>query len=316
MMPAVSASAQESHHAITGIGLKLASGLCLASMAACVKALGPSVPAGQAVFFRGAISMLVIAAFSWRAEGLKVLKTKNWRAHAARSLAGALSMFCWFISLTLIPLAEMMAISFTIPLFLTVLAMVFLGEKIRWYRWTAIAVGLSGVLVMVGPDLLRGEGSALGDGVALMAAILAAFAIMFLRRMSGHEHALTITFYFFLTSSVLALMTLAFGPWPMPQGKQWLLLGMTGLFGVAGQLLLTYCYRYAEASLVAPLDYVNMIFAVAIGFYVFGEVPHVSIWVGAPLVIASGAIILWREYATLRRIRSAGAIDSRPLAPP
>jgi drug/metabolite transporter (DMT)-like permease len=102
----------------------------------------------------------------------------------------------------------------------------------------------------------------------------------------------------------------------MPQGKQWLLLGMTGLFGVAGQLLLTYCYRYAEASLVAPLDYVNMIFAVAIGFYVFGEVPHVSIWVGAPLVIASGAIILWREYATLRRIRSAGAIDSRPLAPP
>jgi len=316
MMPAVSASRHEPPHALAGIVLKLASVLCLASMAACVKALGSEVPSGQVVFFRGLISMLVIAGFAWRAEGLRLLRTANWRAHAARSLAGALSMFCWFVSLTLIPLAEMMAISFTVPLFLTVLAMVFLGEKIHWYRWTAIGCGLAGVLVIVGPGLLDAGHSVLGDGIALTAAILAAFALMFLRRMSAHEHALTITFYFFLTSSVLALVTLLFQAWPMPAGRQWLLLGMTGLFGVAGQLLMTYCYRYAEASLVAPLDYVNMIFAVAIGYYVFGEIPHISIWIGAPLVIASGGIILWREYVTLRRIRSAGAIDVRPVAPP
>jgi drug/metabolite transporter (DMT)-like permease len=305
MMLPVTASGDPSQHAIVGIGLKLASALCLSSMAACVKYLGTAVPAGQVVFLRGAISMLVIAGFAWRIGGLRLLRTGNWRAHAARSLAGACSMFCWFIALTLIPLAEMMAISFTIPLFLTVLALVFLGEKIRWYRWTAIALGLIGVVVIVGPDLLAGRGSALGDGIALVAAILAAFALMFLRRMSGHEHALTITFYFFLTSTALSLLTLVFGPWPVPSPEQWLLLGLTGVFGVLGQLLMTYAYRYAEASLVAPLDYVNMLFAVAIGYYVFGELPHVSIWVGAPLVIASGGIILWREYATARRIRSA-----------
>lgn len=305
MMPAVPHSPDQTHHAIIGVGLKFVSVLCLALMAACVKYLGSLVPPGQIVFFRGALSVLAIAAFAWHRGELGLLKAVNWRAHARRSLAGSMSMFCWFIALTLIPLAQMTAISFTIPLFLTVLAMVFLGERIRWYRWTAIAVGLTGVCIIVGPDLIRGQGSALGDSVALMAAVLAAFALMFLRRMSGHEPALTITFYFFLTSSALALLTLPFAPWPMPTAEQWLVLGMIGIFGVLGQLLMTYSYRYAEASLVAPLDYVNMLFAVAIGYYVFGELPHISTWVGAPLVIASGGIILWREFVTLRRIRSA-----------
>jgi drug/metabolite transporter (DMT)-like permease len=307
-MTPVSRAHDDSHHAIIGIALKFVSVLCLAGMASCVKSLGAAVPPGQVVFFRGAISMIVIAIVAWRSEGLGVLKTRNWRAHASRSLAGALSMFCWFISLTLIPFAEMTAISFTVPLFLTVLAMVFLREQIHWYRWTALGIGFAGVLVIVGPDIVAGEGSPLGAGIALLAAVLAAFALMFLRRMSGEENALTITFYFFLTSCVLALLTLAFDPWPMPRQSQWLLLGMTGLFGVAGQLAMTYSYRHAEASLIAPLDYVNMLLALAIGFYVFGEIPNVSTWIGAPLVIASGGIILWREYVKLRRIRSVGRI--------
>jgi drug/metabolite transporter (DMT)-like permease len=308
-MPPVSQHPEHSHHAVLGISLKLVSVLCLATMAACVKYLGSASPAGQVVFFRGVISMLVIAAVAWRTEGFKVLKTRNWRAHASRSVFGAVSMFCWFVSLTMIPLAEMMAISFTIPLFLTVLAMVFLHEKIHAYRWTALAIGFAGVLIIVSPELITGSGSALGVGIAVTAAVLAAFALMFLRRMSGQENALTITFYFFLTSSVLSLGTLAFGPWPMPTGQQLLLLGLIGIFGVMGQLTMTFTYRYAEASLVAPLDYVNMLFAIAIGYYVFGEIPHISTWVGAPLVIAAGGIILWREYVKFRRIISAGRID-------
>lgn len=307
-MPPVSQSPDVSHHAILGIGLKLVSVLCLSAMVACVKYLGPAVPAGQAVFFRGAIAMVVIAVVAWRTEGLRVLKTGNWRAHASRSLAGAISMFCWFISLTMIPLATMMSISFTVPLFLTVLAMIFLRERIHAYRWTALAIGFLGVIVIVGPGLVDGSGSSLGVGIALTAAVLAAFALMFLRRMSGQEDALTITFYFFLTSTVLALATLVFGAWPMPTHQQWFLLALVGGFGVLGQLAMTYSYRYAEASLVAPLDYINMLAAIAIGFYIFGEIPHVSTWIGAPLVIAAGGIILWREYATLRRIRSAGRI--------
>jgi drug/metabolite transporter (DMT)-like permease len=220
-----------------------------------------------------------------------------------------MSMFCWFVALTLIPLAQMTAISFTIPLFLTVLAMVFLRESITRHRWITLAIGFTGVLVIVGPDLLDGQGSALGVAIAVLAAVLAAFALMFLRRMSGHEHALTITFYFFLTSCVLALISLGFDPWLAPSSRQWLLLGMTGVFGLLGQLTMTYCYRYAEASLVAPVDYVSMLIAVAIGFYTFGEIPHLSIWLGAPLVIGAGAMIIWREYFVLRRARLAAAAE-------
>ena len=299
----------QSHHAILGVALKLVSVLCLALMASCVKYLGNGVPAAQVVFFRGAISMLVIMFVAWRTAGLNILKTANWQAHALRSLAGALSMFCWFIALTLIPLAQMMAISFTIPLFLTVLAMLMLGERIHIYRWMALLIGFAGVLVIVAPELASEGGSKLGVGIALLAAILASFALMFLRRMSGHEHALTITFYFFLTSSALALLTLPFAAWPMPNREQWILLGMTGGFGVLGQLSMSFCYRYAEASLVAPLDYVSILFALAIGYYVFGEIPRVTTWMGAPLVIAAGVIIIWREYVTLKRVRSAGSLE-------
>ena len=308
MMRAVFPGRDDSHHALLGAGLKLVSVFCLAAMAACVKYLGAAVPAGQVVFFRGFISLFVIAFVAWRTAGLSVLRTRNWRAHASRSLAGSLGMFCWFVSITLIPLAQMTAISFTIPLFLTVLAMVFLGEKIHAYRWTALALGFTGVLVIVGPDLVDGTGSPVGVGIAVLAAVLASFALMFLRRMSRQEHALTITFYFFLTSSALAVISILIQPWPMPTREQWILLGMTGGFGVLGQLTMTYCYRYAEASLVAPLDYATMLFAIAIGFYVFGETPRISTWIGAPLVIVAGGIILWREYATLRQIRSAGRI--------
>jgi drug/metabolite transporter (DMT)-like permease len=218
-----------------------------------------------------------------------------------------MSMFCWFIALSLIPLAQMTAISFTIPLFLTVLAMVVLRESITWHRWIALAIGFTGVVVIVGPDLIDGSGSALGAGIAVMAAVLAAFALMFLRRMSGQEHALTITFYFFLTSCVLALLSLVFEPWPAPTPRQWLVLGMTGGFGLLGQLTMSYCYRYAEASLVAPVDYASLLIAVAIGFYLFDEIPHLSTWLGAPLVIGAGAIIVWREYLVLRRARIVAA---------
>jgi drug/metabolite transporter (DMT)-like permease len=301
MMPGVSASSHDPRRAITGVGFKLFSVLCLTAMAASVKALGGDVPPGEVVFFRGLISMVVIAGLAWRLGGWRLLRTNNWRTHAARSFAGSLSMFCWFITVTMIPLAEMTAISFTVPLFVTLLAMAFLGERIHAYRWTALAVGFAGVLVIVGPDLLASQGSALGKGIGLMAAVFAAFAQMFLRRMSGSENVLTITFYFFLTSTVLAILTLPFWPWPMPTGGQWLLLGMTGVFGVLGQLALTWSYHYAETSLIAPLEYSSLLVATAIGFYVFAEVPQVSTWVGAPLVIAAGAIILWREYLKFPR---------------
>jgi drug/metabolite transporter (DMT)-like permease len=205
-------------------------------------------------------------------------------------------MFCWFTALTLIPLADFTAISFTAPLFLTVLAMLLLGERIHAYRWSALAIGFIGVVITIGPHLTLG-GSSVGVLVAFGAAVFSALAIATLRGMSGSagEHPLAITFYFSVTTVACSAVTVLWG-WPMPTGEQWALIVVAALFGVSGQLLMTMSYRYAEASTLAPLDYTNLLLAVGFGYYIFSEVPHWSMWIGAPLVIAAGLIILWREY--------------------
>ncbi len=134
--------------------------------------------------------------------------------------------------------------------------------------------------------------------VAFGAAVFSALAITTLRSMSGSggEHPLAITFYFSLTTVICSALT-AVGGWPMPtRGAVVRSSVSAALFGVFGQLLMTMSYRYAEASTLAPLDYTNLLFAVTLGFYFFDEVPHWSMWIGAPLVIAAGLIILWREY--------------------
>jgi drug/metabolite transporter (DMT)-like permease len=131
--------------------------------------------------------------------------------------------------------------------------------------------------------------------------MFSAIAMTFLRSMSGGEHAITITFYFSLTFMFCAAVTALQG-WPMPTDEQAWLIVLAGLFGVFGQLLMTYSYRYAEASTVAPLDYTSMITAVLLGYLFFDEVPSVSIWLGAPLVVGAGLIILWREYRLKKQL--------------
>ena len=125
--------------------LKLSSVVLLSCLAACVKYLGSGVPTGQIIFVRGVISMAVLAFIAWQFHGFQILRTDRLRSHAVRSLAGTASMFCWFTALTMIPLADFTAISFTAPLFLTLLAMLLLGERIHVYRWTALAIGFVGV---------------------------------------------------------------------------------------------------------------------------------------------------------------------------
>jgi drug/metabolite transporter (DMT)-like permease len=210
-------------------------------------------------------------------------------------------MFCMFVAITMIPLADLTAISFTTPLFLTVLAMVFLGERIHGFRWTALGVGFVGVLVTIGPHLSFTHGASAGVLVALSSAIFSAFALMFLRKMSGGEHAITITFYFSLTFMVCSALTAIQG-WPMPTPAQWLLIAGAGLFGVFGQVLMTYSYRYAEASTIAPIDYSNMIMSIVLGYLFFDEIPTLSVWIGAPLILGAGLIILWREYSLKKQL--------------
>jgi drug/metabolite transporter (DMT)-like permease len=310
-VPLLQASSSSRHRPVLGIAFKLASVVLFAGMTVCVKLLGDEIPIGQTIFVRGLISVAVLALLAWQTEGLHLLKTRNVQSHALRSLSGTVSMFCLFSAVTQIPLADVTAIAFTAPMFLTILAMLFLGEKIHRFRWTALGFGFLGALIMIGPHLSFAESSSAGALTALGAAMFSAIAMTFLRSMSGGEHAITITFYFSLTFMACAALTAVKG-WPMPTPMQAWLIVLAGLFGVFGQLLMTYSYRYAEASTIAPLDYTSMIMSVLLGYLFFDEIPALSIWLGAPLVVGAGLIILWREYY----LKKQQLLQARAAPPP
>lgn len=279
----------------TGMMCKVVAMLMFAVMFAAVRWLGPHFPIGEIVFFRSLFGIPVIVAAAHLSGGLWLLGTKRVDSHALRSIAGVISMYCNFTAYTLLPLADVTAIGFAAPLFIVVLAALLLREKVHIYRWSAVVIGFIGVLVIVGPEARVASGAAIGVTFALASAALAALAMIFLRKMSAHEHSTAIAFYFMLTACVVSLFTLPLG-WRIPMGQEGWVLVLCGFAGGVGQLFLSFSYRYGEASLLAPFDYTAMIWAVALGYFVFGEMPMANVWAGAVIVIAAGLLILWREH--------------------
>ncbi len=255
------------------------------------------IPAGQAVFFRAFCALPVIVAWlAWRGELASGLRVTRWQNHAVRALAGSCAMGLGFLGLKLIPLPEATAIRFATPILILVFAALILKERIRLIRVSAVIVGLVGVTIIMWPRLSfdMGDLALIGAVATLASAALAALAQIFLKTMAGTEKTTAIVFWFSLTASCLSLMTLPFG-WVMPMGVEWVFLIGAGLIGGAGQVLITSSYKYAEASTLAPFIYVSMIWALIIGYFVFGEVPTVEMLFGAALVIAAGLGIGWRE---------------------
>lgn len=283
------------HRPMYGILLKLMAVVCLSATAAGVKYLGQEIPAGQTIFVRSLIAAATMALLAFSAGKMHLLTTSNWRSHALRSTAGAGGMFLWFVALAQAPIADVTAVTYMAPIFLTLLATLLLGERFRAHRWTAVAIGCAGAVIMISPYLTWNTRHSFGIALAMGSALSSAFAMMFLRGMSRIEHPITITFYFSLTTLAGAAITALWG-WPMPGARQWAVIGLIGMLGTAAQLLQTIAYRHAEASIIAPLEYSSMIVIVLLGYFLFDEIPGPSIWIGAPLVIAAGLLILWREY--------------------
>ena len=278
-----------------GMLCKIVAMLMFAIMFAAVRWLGPHFPIGEIVFFRSALGLPVIVAAAYLSGGIHLLATKRVDSHALRSIAGVISMYCNFTAYTLLPLADVTAIGFAAPLFIVILAALFLRERVHVYRWSAVVIGFIGVLAIIGPGARIASGATIGVMYALTSAALAALAMIFLRRMSAHEHSTAIAFYFMLTAAGISLFTLPFG-WNIPRGPEGWVLIASGLAGGVGQLFLSFSYRYGEASLLAPFDYTAMIWAVALGYFVFGELPIANVWVGTLIVISAGLLILWREH--------------------
>jgi drug/metabolite transporter (DMT)-like permease len=300
---------------LIGIALVLAAILAFTLMGAVVRFLSQGLPLGEIVFARSAIAIIpLFLMLAWRNELSAALRTKNPRAHLTRSVTGAFAMFLNFAALAFLPLAEATAIGFATPLFTVLLSAMFLGEVVRVRRWTAVGVGLMGVLVMLSPHLggAPSEGtSAFGALLAIAGAFAVAIAMTQVRHLSRTETTASLVFYFSIVSALSGLATLPWG-WLVPTPGQAALMLAMGFLGGVGQILITESYRHAPASVVAPFAYTGMIYSIVIGYLWFGEVPQPIVLAGAAIVIAAGLFVIWRE----RRLGLDRTAERRAEGPP
>lgn len=284
-----------------GIGLKIASVAVFVAMSTLLKA-AEGVPVGQLIFFRSFFAIFAILLYlAWRGQLSGVFRTQNGFSHFWRGLVGVCSMSMSFFALTKLPLPEAIAINYASPLITVILGAVILHEVVRFYRWSAVLIGLGGVMVIIWPRLTvfsgggMGHDEAIGALAALGAAVMSAVAMMLVRRLVQTERTSTIVIYFSISASVIALASLPFG-WIVPSWSQLAMLVGAGFAGGVGQILLTECYRHASMSTIAPFEYTSILLGLAIGFMLFGDIPTFEMLAGSAIVMAAGGFIIYREH--------------------
>ncbi len=303
---------------LQAISLKVISALLFAVMSALVRFLGEKYPVGQIVFFRSSFAILpVVLIYAWRNELMAAVRTARPVGHFGRGLISIGGMFFNFSALARLPIVDATAISFAAPLITVAMAAIFLKERVRVYRWSAVTVGFIGILVMLAPHFdpsahVGDAVTALGVGFAIGGAFCSAGSVIQTRRLTRTETTSSIVFYFSLICALAGLGTLPLSSlaptlaWLTPTGPELAALVTTGLCGGLAHILLTESYRLAPASLVAPFDYTSMVWAFLLGYFFFNELPTVFVFVGAAIVAAAGLFVIWRERQLgLKRVRAA-----------
>ena len=266
-------------------------------MEAMVKWLVADYPVHQIIFFRSAFALIPCDYFVWRAGGMATLRTRRSHIHLMRGAIGLAAMGCYFLAYSQMALADAKAILFSAPLFMTILAIPLLGERVGIYRWSAVLVGLAGVLIILNP------GSAMlqiGTLAAVGGAIFYALAVITVRHLGATESVASITFYFTLIGAVASAGLVGVFGWITPTPGDLAMLVAIGLIGGVGQYAMTRAFRLAETAAIAPLDYTSMAWAILLGYLIWGDVPSLAVFAGITLVVASGLFILYREQRMAR----------------
>lgn len=280
-----------------GVVLKVLSTLAFMSMATLVKLVSDRFPVGEITFARSLFALIPVAIWAAGHGGLRtVFYTARPRAHLLRSAVGVTGMFLGFAALARLPLADSTAISFTAPLITVALAAIILHEHVRVYRWSAVAAGFVGVIIILSGYVEEGapDRTLFGAGLQLAAAFVVALVSIQIRHMTRTEPAATIVIYFSIFSALVSLLTIPFG-WVMPTPLEATALLAIGILGGIGQVLMTESFRHADASLLAPFDYLSLIWALLITLVIFGTVPTGTMLIGASVVVAAGLFVIYRE---------------------
>lgn len=240
--------------------------------------------------------------------GLSTLKTKRIGAHIRRSVFGVVAMLTWFWVLTQMPIAQATALSFSAPLFTTLGAALFLGERVGLRRWLAVSFGFGGVLMIIRPGF-QDIGQA--QVLAVVAAVLIAGAMLSNKSLTRSENPNVMVVWMGIIMSILSLPP-AIMVWQWPNVNGWMWLGLIGLVATAAHLSINRAFAIGEASFIAPYGFVQIPFVALVGFISYGEIPDLWTWIGGGVIIGSGIYTAHREAKAKRQAQ----ISTSAIAPP
>lgn len=280
------------------IAFMLLSMACFASMNVIISGLSAIMESGQMVLIRNGMSLvLVVGLAAIQQRGLPRFPTRRLRGHFGRATIGLISMQLWFYSMTIMPVTLATALSFTTPIFATIFAILLLGERAGWRRWTAMGVSFIGVLFILRPDI---SGVNMNVLYVLCASACMSVAGIFVKSLSRTEPPETIVFYMALVMTPLSL-PLGIMQWkPLPV-EAWAGLLAIAFLSTSAQLMMARAYKRAEVVVLMPLDFTRLIFTSILAYLFFGEVLDRHAWFGAMIIVASTIYIAHRE-ARLKRL--------------
>jgi drug/metabolite transporter (DMT)-like permease len=274
-----------------GIVYMLTATVLFAGSSALSKWLVGTYPIGEMLFVRAATALLGVSLVILPATGLEVFHTKRLRDHMLRGVSQSCAQTFLVVAFSLMPLASAVAINFSAPLFATVAAIVFLKETVGPVRWGALIIGFLGVLLVTSPGI---DTLQVGSLFALANAVLFGTVTVGVRGMTATESAETLTMYQMAFLTVFFAAALPFG-WMTPTLADWGAMVANGLSNALGQYLWTRALHLAPTSAVVPFNYFSLVWAIGLGFLVWGDVPSASLLAGSAIVVASGMLLLWHE---------------------
>ncbi len=282
------------NQALLALGIRLFAVLMLSLMTLCIRTLAlHKVSLAESMFYRNMFAFPLIFAYIAVKSGIGSLRTKVFGKHMTRTLVGLTGMAFTFEAYRVLHLADATAISFTTPIFATILAATVLGERVGLHRWSAVLIGFLGVLIVTHPgsSVIPARGAA----IALISAALVAIISILLRQLGRTEAATTTAFWFCFLGALIMVVPMLWAAQPHT-GGDWTLLFALGFTGAVAQVALNASLQLAPITTVITMDYTGLVWATLFGFLLFGHLPAATTWMGAPLIIGSGLYIAFREH--------------------
>lgn len=288
---------------LAGILMMAIAAAAFSFMHAAIKHVSAELHPFEIAFFRVVFGFVALAPVFLR-QGWAPLKTTKVKLFGMRGVLNAAAMLMFFYGLSITPLATVASLGFTAPLFATVLAMLVLGEVVRLRRWTAIIIGFAGAMVILRPGVIE---VGLGPMLVLGSSVVWSVALMIIKVLTRTESSVTITAYASIFLAPVCIVA-AYPFWQWPTLEAWAWLAAIGVVGTVAQTAMNQSFKLADASAVLPVDFSKLLWASAIGYVLFGEVPDLWTWIGGAMIFSSATYIGIRES----RLKKEGKLPPSP----